>query len=75
VSGRAYDIGLPMDLQERLGKLADVVGANLSEVAHVLIRDGLQGIALAQTSSGRDEATEEREWWRRSQAKSVRATK
>lgn len=75
MSGKPYDIGLPMDLQDALGKLADEVGANLPEVAHALIRDSLVGITLAQTSSGRNHAAEAIDWWKRCQATPVRTTK
>jgi hypothetical protein len=75
VSGKPYDIGLPMDLQEALGRLADEVGANVPEVAHALIRDGFMGIAQAETASGREHSVEAIDWWKRCQAKPVRTTK
>jgi hypothetical protein len=70
-----YDIGLPMDLQEPVSRLAEVLGAKVPEVAHALIRDGLAGIALVQASSGRDHTAEANDWWKRVGSKDVRGSK
>jgi hypothetical protein len=75
VSGKSYDIGLPVDLQEEISKLATLVEANIPEVAHALIRDGLQGLVVARSLSGRDEPTEAKDWWKRVGARSVRTSK
>ena len=75
MSGKSYDIGLPMELQEEIGRLATLVEANMPEIAHALIRDGLQGLVVARTLSGRDEPTEAKDWWKRVSARGVRGSK
>lgn len=75
MSGKSYDIGLPIELQDEIGKLAALLDANVPEVAHALIHDGLHGLVVARTLSGRDETTEARDWWKRVSARGVRASK
>jgi len=58
--GKSYDIGLPIDLQDRIARLAELLGASISKVAHALIRESLVKITSA------DEA---REWWRKTPKK------
>ena len=53
--GKTYDIGLPIDLQDRIAKLADAVDAKITDVTHALIRDALVRISTS------DEA---RQWWK-----------
>jgi len=59
-----YDIGLPMDLQESLGKLAEKLGAKIPEVAHALMRDALSRFTANEarmTAIGYDSIV--KQWW------------
>lgn len=60
-----YDIGLPMDLQESIAKLADRLDAKVPEVAHALMRESLSRLTNGHSGiSGEEYTAAVKSWWK-----------
>jgi hypothetical protein len=67
MGGSAYDIGIPMDLQEHLLKMTEALSgdAKVTEIAHALMRDSVSRITQNQKDipkTAYDGAV--RDWWK-----------